>query len=164
MSVGNYFCWLEKKCRLENFRTFPEMQDRKTAEAEKKPLGPGGRGGKKLSVGEKNVGWRFRVRIPEVPGSNPGGPGGSGFRSRREQYLNRRNKPRFLSANEPKWAQMCPNEPKCAENFFFRSNPSFGGQNRRRPLFRLKSTETSFPVKNQFFRPKLTKTTFPGQI
>ena len=53
MLVGKKTCRLKKKCRLENFpcqnRTcpecpeFPVVQDRKTAEAGKNPLGPIGR-------------------------------------------------------------------------------------------------------------------------
>ena len=106
---------------------------------------------------------RVWARIPEVLGSNPGGPGGSLFESHRDQYLNRRNKTRFLS----------PNEPKCTRNLFFRSKPNFSGQNRRKPLFRLKSTETGFsgqkPVfpanidENHFSWPNSTKTSFSGQ-
>ena len=79
MSVGKKLS-VGKKCRaIPNVRTFPGMQDRNTAEAGKKPLGPrgGGRGGgvvgweKKLSVGKTNVRWN---------------PRDSGFESRRDQY------------------------------------------------------------------------------
>ena len=51
--VGIFFLSVgKKKCQVEkNFhRTFPGMQDQKTAEAEKKPLGPTPRPrGKKMS-------------------------------------------------------------------------------------------------------------------
>ena len=56
-----FFCLVGKKVsvgkRPENVRTFPGMQDRKTAEVEKNPLGPGG----------KNiiVGWDFFLLVPE---------------------------------------------------------------------------------------------------
>ena len=76
---GRKFVGLKKKCPAipRNVRTFPGMQDGKTAEAEKKPLGPRGekkrplqkkklsvgilfgRLGKKMSVGKKSsfVSW-----------------------------------------------------------------------------------------------------------
>ena len=52
------------------------MQDQKTAEAGKNPLGQGGgknvRWKKKLSVGKKNVGWRISPAIPGNVRTFPG--------------------------------------------------------------------------------------------
>ena len=78
LSVGKTKCWLEKKLSVGNFfsvgekngnvRTFPGMQDRKTAEAGKNALGPIGRG-KKVEIFfcqlvEKNVGWKKNASGP----------------------------------------------------------------------------------------------------
>ena len=80
----NFFCWLGKKNSVRknvgwkispaipgNVRTFPGMQDRKTAGVEKKPLGPRPRENKNVCrkknrrlefrfcrLGGKNVGWQ----------------------------------------------------------------------------------------------------------
>ena len=150
---------LEKKCWLENFWTFPAMQDRKTVEVEKNPLRLRGQKKKvyrveifhcwlgkqcRLEVLGSNPGG-FGYESREIfLGSNPGGPGGSGFESLRDQYLNRRNKPQFLSPNEPKRAQMCP------KLVFFGQNPVFPAKNRRQPFFSAKIEQ------HQFFRSILT--------
>ena len=56
---------------------------------------------------------------------------------------------------------MAPNEPKCS---FFGQNPVFPAKIDADHFFRPKSTETGFFRQKAVFRPKLTKTTFLGQI
>ena len=113
-----------------NVRTLPGMQDRKTAEAEKTPLGPRGEknnfvgwefffvgwgkkvfGGKKCQRSETVVYWSKWSPTPVVNGPDRARlngnirhflAGGSGFESRRDEYLNRRNKTQYMSPNEPK--------------------------------------------------------------
>ena len=68
MSVGKNFGWKISPAIPGNVRTFPGMQDRKTADAGENPLGPRGKTNvrcKKNFVGwKKNVGWKISPAIP----------------------------------------------------------------------------------------------------